>query len=579
MAGPDAGSSGSGLHVRREPFEFGLLPLSSLYHKFVDGVPAFIKLKARLQQQPGASASGPRVQAAAIAESLSISPTHAQLLLDTLACVLPEDGPDADPLATTTAGEVESVGADVDILVLFLFVQLYRRLPFRPHRDPASVADVWPQPSPFDNIASSPSSPLQMNKAGVRHKSSWGGAEEELHQLQFVQKHLPGMLEALAIDSEDGKVISPAQFDKLNLLLRSATFDDAPLCHSTPFFANSDPAMPAAPVPAARVLQFLKEHICTASHKEEAPGGNAPQGGDVGMTDAPSSPSSSSSSLSNGGPWQRDWQPQGVTCVDGVTKMSVLKGESNIENGVIRVSHCHDAVVYVLAPLRYASIFGCTDCIVVLGATGKAVKVEHCERVQLLAPCARIRIANCRECVFYLGTNQNPLVLGDNHKIQVAPYNTFYPRLDAHLSEVGVDPSVNLWNVPITLGKTDPHDPNLPTAGAADGELETASLLPPERFVPFVVPFRTPSTPSVSSEQQQAVTRANPFVLPKAYLQALQQKTKTVETLRQTLKTAVLEENKKKELTNVIQAHFKEWLLASGNIRQVYDLARLDRDP
>lgn len=37
--------------------------------------------------------------------------------------------------------------------------------------------------------------------------------------------------------------------------------------------------------------------------------------------------------------------------------------------------------------------------------------------------------------------------------------------------------------------------------------------------------------------------------------------TKTVETLRQTLKTAVLEENKKKELTNVIQAHFKEWLL------------------
>lgn len=71
--------------------------------------------------------------------------------------------------------------------------------------------------------------------------------------------------------------------------------------------------------------------------------------------------------------------------------------------------------------------------------------------------------------------------------LQVAPYNTFYPRLDAHLAEVGVDPSVNLWNVPVALGKTDPHDPNLPTAGAADAESETASLLPPERFVPFVV--------------------------------------------------------------------------------------------
>lgn len=44
------------------------------------------------------------------------------------------------------------------------------------------------------------------NKAGLRHKSSWGGAEEEQHQLQFVQKHLPGMLETLAVDSEEGKV-------------------------------------------------------------------------------------------------------------------------------------------------------------------------------------------------------------------------------------------------------------------------------------------------------------------------------------------------------------------------------------
>lgn len=136
------------------------------------------------------------------------------------------------------------------------------------------------------------------------------------------------------------QVIGPSQFDKLGLLLRSADLSTAPLCHSTPFFANSDPAMPAAPVLVPRVLQFLKESIHAASHKEEAGGANGPPGGDVGMTDAPSSPSSSSGSsvFANGGLWPRDWQPQGVTCVDGVTKMSVLKGESNIENGVIRVS-------------------------------------------------------------------------------------------------------------------------------------------------------------------------------------------------------------------------------------------------
>jgi hypothetical protein len=35
------------------------------------------------------------------------------------------------------------------------------------------------------------------------------------------------------------------------------------------------------------------------------------------------------------------------------------------------VSHCHDSVVYVLAPLKYVSVFGCSDSIIVLGAVGK----------------------------------------------------------------------------------------------------------------------------------------------------------------------------------------------------------------
>lgn len=41
---------------------------------------------------------------------------------------------------------------------------------------------------------------------------------------------------------------------------------------------------------------------------------------------------------------------------------------------------------------------------------------------------------------------------------------------------------------------------------------------------------------------------------------------------------AELEEGKKKELMAAIQAHFKEWLQATGAMRQVYDLARAERD-
>jgi hypothetical protein len=40
---------------------------------------------------------------------------------------------------------------------------------------------------------------------------------------------------------------------------------------------------------------------------------------------------------------------------------------------------------------------------------------------------------------------------------------------------------------------------------------------------------------------------------------------------------AGLDNATKRDLQTVIQAHFKEWLVASGNMRQVYDLARMER--
>ena len=53
--------------------------------------------------------------------------------------------------------------------------------------------------------------------------------------------------------------------------------------------------------------------------------------------------------------------------------------------------------------------------------------MEHCERVQIIAASKRICIANCRECTFYLGVNNQPLIVGDNHKLQVSSF--FFPAI------------------------------------------------------------------------------------------------------------------------------------------------------
>eukprot|EP00897_Mesotaenium_endlicherianum_P003018 jgi/Mesen1/2744/ME000169S01914 len=684
------GSEPPWVHVRREPFDYGLLPLPSLMHN--DGVPALRQLRSEIFAKAVASPSpdpaspssssasyspaSPRIKLSDIASALGLTEGQAHLVLDALASVLPADALD-EPSGQVPSTEVDSPGANIDYLIIFLFIQVYRRVPHRPHKDATVLADVWPQPpSPFDNYPPASNNMAQIKSTSIaKQRSMPGQAEEEAHQLAFVQKNLPSLLGLLAEDVDSGddddskKVITGDKLDYLGLLLRAGGLGSDEVCLSqvTPFFANSDPAMPAAPAPLPQVLDWLLKHICGASDHMRGGGGAgagsgpsspvsglalpvpAPAAGsgsgagagagtggasDITMSDAPPAQGGASQILGTAGgvgagagvgvggglslingtggvssPVAKDWRPAGMTCVDGYTKMSVLKQEHDIEGGNIRrqVASPDGVGVGDWDVGGGVGVFGGTG----RGGGAQAVKVELCERVQLIVACARIKIANCRECTFYLGTNQSPLVIGDNHNLQVpaplqpihasgciciciclpaclprvAPFNTFYPKLDAHLALTGINPAVNRWDTLVTLGVVDPHDAMSHPAGVADAQAEGATLLSPDRFVPFVVRARAPSRVAemlANAGVQTTVINACEAAGEECVLLLASsirpESTKTVEGLRQTLKTAVLEENKKKELTNVIQAHFKEWLFASGNIRQVYDLARLDRD-
>lgn len=52
----------------------------------------------------------------------------------------------------------------------------------------------------------------------------------------------------------------------------------------------------------------------------------------------------------------------GSVDIQGVCKSTVVRGEDDFPIGVLRVSDCHDTVVYALAPLQYVKIAACSDC-------------------------------------------------------------------------------------------------------------------------------------------------------------------------------------------------------------------------
>ncbi|XP_052884881.1 uncharacterized protein LOC108483646 isoform X2 [Gossypium arboreum] len=510
------------LHPRREPFEHGLLTIQKLI--FNDPVQALTPLKQKF-----ASPSTERVDSAALAELLQISFDHSRLVLETLASVLHSE---PDPLVTALPDDVDSIGADLRDLILFLYIQSYKRLLPRSHKDSAAVADVWPSMSAFDGYLSA-LSPLQLVRSNSRRFMP-SQADEEVHQLSYLQKHLANILSLLSEhvegESEESLVLTMEGFEHLGFLIQ---FGDkgsevVPLSQAAPFFANSDPDMPAAPVPVSQVHDWLLQTIASSlesiTEKVSAKENGSPSGSDQDVAMADATPSSAKASLSARSP----------CFVEGVSKSSYVKQASDLNSSSVKVINCHDSTIYILAPLRYAIIYGCSDATIVLGAVGKAVRVEHCERVHVIIAAKRVCIANCRECVFFLGVNQRPLFVGDNHKLQVAPYNTYYSQLEEHLTEVGIVSTINRWDEALSISVIDPHDSLSHPAGVSDAQPESATCLDPDQFTNFLQ--------------------------------------KNLSEIKQMLREAPLEENRKRELSSALHVYFKDWLYASGNIRQLYCL-------
>ncbi|KAM0942925.1 putative TBCC domain-containing protein [Dioscorea sansibarensis] len=558
MIGEDLGSSSPSpapapefiLWPRREPFEHGLLPIPKLI--FSDGTQTLGPLKEKLLQ---ASPSG-WITATELADALPIPLDHARLAFDTLASVHPGD---LDPNA----------GVDVHDLLLFLYIQTYKRLVMRTHKDPAAVADVWPSMSAFDGYLSS-MSPIQLARSNSRRFMP-SQFDEEAHQLSYLQKHMGNILtllgESVKGDGDESLVLTSERFDHLGFLIRFG--DGITLSQAAPFYANLEPDMPVASVSVATAHEWVLQQICLALEnnadkaKENGPATELDAGtGGVCVNLSMSQSSSSPKGSSNLGYAAKS---RCQTFIEGISKASVVKQSSDIKGHSVKVLNCQDSVIYILAPLQYAIVYGCCDATIVLGAIGKAVRVEHCERVHVISAAKRFTVANCRECIFFLGVNQQPLFLGDNNKLQVAPYNAFYSHLEAHMAQVGVDATVNRWDEPLVHGLVDSNDAVSHPAGGSDVKAESTTQLDPELFTSFLIP-------NLFAGESPQSTNQNPFPLPEIYSSSLGRKNSNLSDIKQALRDLKLDESKKQDLASILHVHFRDWLYASGTIRQLYYL-------
>ena len=543
------------------------------------------------------------------AQCMGVSLSSVAHVLEVLASVQPREPSSSSSAAAASSSDREILVQD---LLQYLFLQTYARphaqsllrestaqeAPFADPLDAAAFlgAPVSPVPSPGPRSpaatgAASPGAGTSPKGSPAKSRTAsreWQRAEAEALQAQFVVHHFHALCGLLVED--EAKIgtggqggclleLTPREADRLAFLFqtnagiafaegtRGALSEDADgnlaptFSAATRLFEGDTPRT----VPAVALRDWVARNLAGARGAASTPNsplrGAATAAAAAARVGTPTRPS---------------------VVIENVHKGTAVRREGDVARGAsARVAGCHDAVVYLLAPVEYASVIGCTDCVVVVGAVARALRVEQCERLTLIAATRRLQVRNCHEGTFYLGAAEPPLFVGDNRRNAVAPYNTFYEQLETHLQIAGLSTRCAAWDRPVVIGTPGSTPVGLTDASGSPGSpgspgSAAAEVLPVDKFSPFIVPFRG-APAAAPGTGASPPTQANPFAVPPAYVQALDQKVKAVASLRAALRDAGLDESDKRELQATIQAYFKEWLLASGSMRQVYDLARIER--
>jgi len=349
--------------------------------------------------------------------------------------------------------------------------------------------------------------------------------EHSTGRLAFVRSKISDLLQLASFQGTFSNDIKPHQLDRLRIAIvgrsNGATEEVNSLCSLAPFWVNDSTAAASCSEVASWILSSLSNETEPACSIPSTIGARAI------LRRVPTTQQSM------------------------VHRKTILMTE--VDGGSLLVNDCVQSYIYILAHSRFASISGCSNCLVVIGATSAVVSVDNCENINFVGACGRITVSNTTDSSFHLCTNTPPVLHGDCRNVQFAPFNTFYPRLESDLNTAGIDPQKNEWdNLCIAF---------LPM----DAQERMIGILPPEEFLPVAIPFG-----SIIGNAN------NPVPVPAQYVDALSRKQRAVLELKDKIVQMPMEEDTRQHMHQVIQARFKEWLIKSGNIRQVGDLVEME---
>jgi len=303
----------------------------------------------------------------------------------------------------------------------------------------------------------------------------------------------------------------------------------------------------------------------------------------------------------------------------------------------VLVAECSDAHMYLLQSFEHATISACSNCTIVVGAVAGLLHVVDCEKMTITSAARRILVSNCNDVSHYIFTPSPPLLVGINRNCQFAPYNTYYDGFREDLLATGlagavvsadnvvIDDSIhgpalqcasNKWKQPVELNKildvlkmhSMPKyaDDKALAKGTNEDTMQTPTLVPASEFQVLFVPFESQTNKERRAQQEANsdeismqynrgeenspdgsrigslfcncladVLQLSPFRLPTEYERRVLNKADRIRSLQQAIETHLTPEQQLK-LEEELNRGFRDWLVTSGNLRQVLDLVHLE---
>jgi hypothetical protein len=363
--------------------------------------------------------------------------------------------------------------------------------------------------------------------------------------------------------------------------------------------AASSPAVPASPTPPGPGLRESMSHPVPGLPMyppSSSPGAALSPSGSA----APVTPKTSKHSklflrkplTSPGSAVEGRDSPSSTIGVVHVHKGTVIHAESPDETDLtatapastaplrdLLVEGCSDAFIYVMRPFRHAAVRACSNTTVVIGAASGVLTVDLCEGCHVIAAASQVRVGNSVRSTMSVYCASPPVVFGDSRDVRFSPHCAPFRGMSNCLAAARLipsgsrsAPSSGKWSQFVCLGFSKPPASTTTSGGVADysdDAVYPAKVLSPELFSFLVVP----SPGGVAGAEDQAIP------LPSPYADAVKSQRDRVVRMRSTIKAANIPKPSQEKLRGCVEAAFKQWLIASGSVRQVADLVRMHSRP